>query len=166
MPAIAALTEELDQTYRAVIERLPENPAVRFEQVGGRNDLILSHLDKLDEPASLIASRRAVDARLPAVDLPEIILEIAARTGFAAAFTHISERASRASDLDLSLCAVLLAEACNIGLEPLTRSEDIAHLNPHVHDHVNMLGRYSFSIPESVSRGELRPLRNPADPAP
>ncbi len=98
-PAIAALSEELDQTYRAVIERLPENPAVRFEEIGGRKDLVLSHLDKLDEPASLIALRRAVDARLPAVDLPEIILEIAARTGFAAAFTHISERASRASDL-------------------------------------------------------------------
>ena len=96
-PAIAALSAELDQTYRAVIARLPDNPAVRFEQVGGRHDLVLSHLDKLDEPASLIALRRAVDARLPAVDLPEIMLEIAARTGFAAAFTHISERASRAS---------------------------------------------------------------------
>ncbi len=122
-PAIAALSEELGQTYRAVIERLPDNPAVRFEQVGGRNDLVLSHLDKLDEPASLIALRRAVDARIPTVDLPEIILEIAARTGFAAAFTHISERTSRASDLQLSLRAVLLAEACNIGLEPLTRSD-------------------------------------------
>jgi len=122
-PAIAALSDELDQTYRAVIERLPSNPAVRFEQVGGKNDLVLSHLDKLDERASLIALRRAVDARLPTVDLPEIILEIAARTGFAAAFTHISERASRASDLELSLCAVLLAEACNTGLEPLTRND-------------------------------------------
>jgi len=71
----------------------------------------------------MIALRRAVDARLPAVDLPEIILEIAARTGFAAAFTHISERASRAIDLDLSLCAVLLSEACNTGLEPLTRND-------------------------------------------
>ncbi len=125
-PAIAALSEELDQTYRTVIERLPSNPAVRFEQVGGRSDLVLSHLDKLDEPASLIALRRAVDARLPAVDLPEIILEIAARTGFAAAFTHISERASRASDLELSLCAVLLAEACNTGLEPLMRNDVLA----------------------------------------
>jgi hypothetical protein len=91
----SSLSEELDQTYRTVIERLPANPAVRFEKVGDRNELVLSHLDKLEEPASLIALRRAVDARLPAVDLPEIILEIAARTGFAAAFTHISERASR-----------------------------------------------------------------------
>ena len=29
--------------------------------------------------------------------------------------------------------------------------------------HINMLGRYSFAVPESVARGELRPLRNPAD---
>jgi TnpA family transposase len=122
-PAIVALSEELDQTYRAVIERLPSNPAVRFEQIDGKSELVLSHLDKLDEPASLIALRRDVDARLPAVDLPEIILEIAARTGLAGAFTHISERASRATDLELSLCAVLLAEACNTGLEPLTRND-------------------------------------------
>jgi len=127
-PAIAALSDELDQTYRTVIERLPANPAVRFEKVGDRNELVLSHLDKLEEPASLIALRRAVDARLPAVDLPEIILEIAARTGFAAAFTHISERASRATDLELSLCAVLLGEACNIGIEPLTRADAPAAL--------------------------------------
>ena len=28
---------------------------------------------------------------------------------------------------------------------------------------VHLLGRYSFAVPESVARGELRPLRNPAD---
>jgi TnpA family transposase len=42
-------------------------------------------------------------------------------------------------------------------------AEDVAHLSPHTYGHINVLGRYSFSIPESVSRGELRPLRNPAD---
>ncbi len=44
--------------------------------------------------------------------------------------------------------------------------EDIPHLSPPVHDHINMPGRYSFWIPDSVSRGELRPLRNPSDPGP
>lgn len=29
--------------------------------------------------------------------------------------------------------------------------------------HINMLGRYSFSVPDSVVRGELRPLRDTAD---
>ncbi len=41
--------------------------------------------------------------------------------------------------------------------------EDVARLSPLIYDHINMLGRYSFAIPEAVIRGELRPLRNPAD---
>lgn len=77
-PALTTLAIELDQTYRAVAARLPDNPAVRFEE----NELVLSPLDKLDEPASLIALRAEVLARLPRADLPEILLEIAARTGF------------------------------------------------------------------------------------
>ena len=35
--------------------------------------------------------------------------------------------------------------------------EDVAHLSPLTYDHINMLGRYSFAVPESVARGELGP---------
>lgn len=41
--------------------------------------------------------------------------------------------------------------------------EDVARLSPLIHEHINMLGRYSFAVPEEVARGELRPLRNPED---
>jgi Tn3 transposase DDE domain len=116
----------LDQTYRTVAARLPSNPAVRFETVEGKKDLVLSSLDKLEEPPSLLALRDAVAARLPRVDLPEILLEIAARTGFTDAFTHLTERTARAADLNTSLCAVLLAEACNTGLEPLVHNDLLA----------------------------------------
>ncbi len=122
-PALAALAIELDQTYRAVARRLPDNPAVRFETVDGKKDLVLSPLDKLDEPESLIKLREAVVSRLPVVDLPEILLEIAVCTGFTDAFTHLTERTARAQDLNTSLCAVLLAEACNTGPEPLVRHD-------------------------------------------
>jgi TnpA family transposase len=43
------------------------------------------------------------------------------------------------------------------------RDEDVARLSPLVFDHINLLGRYAFSVPDSVARGQLRPLRNPAD---
>lgn len=122
-PTLAALTAELDQTYLAVAERLPNNPAVRFETVDGKKELVLSPLDKLEEPMSLVALREAVVDRLPEVDLPEILLEISARTGFTDAFTHLTERTARAQDLSTSLCAVLLAEACNTGPEPLIRHD-------------------------------------------
>lgn len=67
--------------------------------------------------------RHRRSARLSRVDLPELLLEIGARTGFAGAFTHASEAEARAQDLTTTLCAVLLAEACNTGLEPLVRPD-------------------------------------------
>jgi hypothetical protein len=51
-----------------------------------------------------------VDSLFPRVDFPDAILEIPALTGF------VEDRA-------LSICVVLVAEACNISLEPLVRPE-------------------------------------------
>ncbi|MCC4104167.1 Tn3 family transposase [Escherichia coli] len=59
---------------------------------------------------------------LPPVDLTELLLEINAHTGFADEFFHASEASARVDDLPVSISAVLMAEACNIGLEPLIRS--------------------------------------------
>jgi len=121
--AFSVLRHELDQTYKAVATNFPNNSAARIEQVDGKDDLILTGLDKLDEPDSLIALRKEVQRRLPRAELPEILLEIAARTGFSNEFTHISERDSRASELVTSICAVLVAQACNTGTGPLERND-------------------------------------------
>jgi TnpA family transposase len=102
---------------------LPTNSAVTIERDGRRDVLKLTPLDKLDEPPSLIDLRRDVATRLPRVDLTEVLMEVLAWTDFAAEIRHISEAEARVGDLDLSLCAVLLAEACNIGLEPLVRPD-------------------------------------------
>jgi TnpA family transposase len=120
---IAALSRLLDQTYRAVAANLASNPPARLESVDGKDELVLTGLDEIKEPSSLVKLRDEVNARLPRVDLPEILLEIAARTEFTSKFTHVSERGSRASDLTISICAVLIAEACNIGFEPLVRND-------------------------------------------
>ena len=45
------------------------------------------------------------------------------------------------------------------------RDEDVARLSPLIHAHINMLGRYSFAVPDAVARGELRPLRDPKEDA-
>jgi TnpA family transposase len=119
---IDRLSSHLDTTYRMTAGRLPRNAGVRMEN----DELVLSALDKLEEPPSLIALRAAVTARLPRVDLPELLLEIHARTGLAGGFTHASEGSARAGDLATSLCAVLLAEACNTGFEPLIRLDNPA----------------------------------------
>ena len=41
------------------------------------------------------------------------------------------------------------------------RAEDMARLSPLGFDHINMLGRYAFILPDQIARGELRPLRDP-----
>jgi TnpA family transposase len=120
---LSVLREELDDTYRAVAAKLATNPAVRIETTDGKDDLVLSGLEKLEDPPSLVRLRQASKARLPRVALPAILLEIAARTNFPAQFTHVSEQGARVEDLPLSVCAVLLAEACNIGLEPLVQND-------------------------------------------
>ncbi len=120
---LTALQELLDNAYRETAERLPENDAVRVDSVNGADRLVVTPLDKLTETSSLGALRGAVMALLPRVDLPEALLEIHVRTGFANELTHVSESESRIADLAVSACAVLVAEACNIGLEPLVRRD-------------------------------------------
>src|SRR5712691_7885792 len=122
-PALHALAHQLDEASQRTVANFPTNAAVRVEQVNGRDTLTLTGRDKLEEPASLRTLRDQVLARLPHVDLPEVLLELHARTGFAHEFTHISEGAARVADLPISLCAVLLAEACNFGLDPVVRSD-------------------------------------------
>ncbi len=114
---IGRLSGRLNTAYRETAANLPKNTSVQLD--GG--ELALSTLDKLDEPPSLVALRAAVQARMPRVDLPEILLELHARTNFASGFTHASEGGARAGDVATSICAVLLAEACNTGFEPLIR---------------------------------------------
>ncbi len=41
------------------------------------------------------------------------------------------------------------------------RAEDVPRLSPLGVKHINMLGRYAFTLPDMVARGELRPLRDP-----
>ncbi|MBV9603114.1 MAG: Tn3 family transposase [Chloroflexi bacterium] len=47
----------------------------------------------------------------------------------------------------------------------LIQPEDVERLSPLVHHHIHLDGRYSFSLPDPLAHGELRPLRNPNDPA-
>jgi hypothetical protein len=80
-PMLERLAQELDTAYRRTAD-LPINDAVHIERAHGRHELVLSGLDKLDEPPSLLALRTLVAQRLPRVELPELLLEVQAWTGF------------------------------------------------------------------------------------
>ena len=41
------------------------------------------------------------------------------------------------------------------------KPEDVARLSPLADKHFNVLGRYHFTVNDSILRGDLRPLRDP-----
>ncbi|WFU51535.1 Tn3 family transposase [Sinorhizobium terangae] len=62
-----------------------------------------------------------VEARLPAIRITDLILEVDARTGFSNAFTHL--RTGRTADNRLALLTAVLADGINLGL---TRMADVS----------------------------------------
>lgn len=149
--AIAGLETELSETYRRVEAQLSDNAAVKIDLSGKYPALTITHLDKLEEPVSQVLLSKQVKGLLPKIDLTELLLEIHAHTGFADEFTHVSEANARADDLSISICAVLMAEACNIGLEPLIKS------------HIPALTRYrlnwvkqNYLRAETIERANVR----------
>lgn len=123
--AVAILTQQLDTTYKQVAANF-DSTNVRIDYSSKLPSLTITNLEKLDEPASLKLTREHVTGLLPKIDLTELLLEIHAHTGFANEFSHVSEANARVTDLPTSVCAVLLAEACNIGLEPLIKNNNPA----------------------------------------
>jgi TnpA family transposase len=121
--ALEHLGQQLEEAYQRTASNVPTNTALQIEQRDGADVPNLERLERLEEPASLRSLREYVGARLPPVDLPEVILEVAQHTGFFSQFTHISDSSAYVEDLPLSLSAVLLAEACNIGLQPVIQPE-------------------------------------------
>jgi len=123
---IGRLADALDTTFRRVATRADQNSDLRFEMAQGKRRIVVSKLDRMAEPDSLIRLRAQVHRLMPKAGIPDILLEVMRRTGFADAFTHLSERPARTDHFEASLCAVLVAQGCNIGFEPIVRDDNSA----------------------------------------
>lgn len=121
--ALTQLKFRLDQTFKEVASRFQENSQVSVEIKDNKPRLNISALEPNRESLSTTELRRQATKLLPKVDLTELLVEINAITGFTEEFTHVSESKARVKDIDISICAVLISEACNIGLEPLIKPQ-------------------------------------------
>ncbi len=123
----------LDAAWRQMATRLEEagdDALVRVvappEGAGGHARLSVEKLGALGESPSLRWLRGACQAMLPRVDLPELLLEVHAWTGFLDAYVHLADISTGMKDLPRSLVALLIAEACNVGLTPVIKEGDQA----------------------------------------
>ena len=132
---LAGVRHSLDARYRAAADQLAHSTEVRIDDAG---NVHLSPLEAKTIPESLTQLRGLVSAMLPQVDLPDVLLEVHSWTGFLSEFSHVSEASARMDQLDVSVAAILVAEACNVGLTPvvkdghpaLTRGR-LAHVDQH-----------------------------------
>ncbi|WP_328786155.1 Tn3 family transposase [Streptomyces sp. NBC_00273] len=115
---LAELASALHGAYHQVVAVLPTNSAVIVKD--GR--LLLDRLGPAPEPHLMQAFRQLVNGMLPKADFPELLLlEVAELTGMTTAFTHMSGADPHMDDFEVSVCALLLAEACNVGLTPVAK---------------------------------------------
>ncbi|WP_067144018.1 Tn3 family transposase [Microtetraspora malaysiensis] len=120
----------LDAAWKQMAARLEEageDARVRVvTPADGRARLSVDKLGTVGEPASLAWLRGACQAMLPRIDLPELLLEVHSWTGFLDAYVHLADISTRMRDLPRSLVALLVAEACNVGLVPVIKDGDKA----------------------------------------
>jgi TnpA family transposase len=126
MPVEEHLAERvrgLDAGWKQLLERLEEaGPTAKVTievQDNGRAKLNVNKLGALGEPKSLASLRQRVEKMLPKIDLPDLLFEVHSWTGFLDAFVHLGDGTTRMKDLATSLVALLVSEACNIGLTPV-----------------------------------------------
>ena len=120
---VTQLAHQLDQQYRRVAKRLHKNKSVTIRREGQYERIRLRRQKKVRQGARLKELRKTVYDLLPLIDLPELVLEIQSLTRFADEFTHISEDRSWTSELPISICAVLMTEACNIGIDAVVQPD-------------------------------------------
>jgi hypothetical protein len=131
---LAQHARTLDAAYRAIGGRLEANTAVSLDRDG---QLHIERLEAIDDPTSLTELRRDVNALLPRVDLPEVILEVMSwEPRFVAAFVAASGGQTRLADLHVTIAACLTAHALNIGYSPIVKKgvpalerDRISHVN-------------------------------------
>ncbi|GAA1731087.1 hypothetical protein GCM10009680_85050 [Streptomyces yatensis] len=96
---LAELVRGLDAGWKQLAERLEEaGPAAKVSievQDDGRVKLNVDKLGALGEPKSLTWLRQRVEKMLPKIDLPDLLFEVNAWTGFLDAFVHLGDGTTR-----------------------------------------------------------------------
>lgn len=149
--ALSPLKEELERAYLQIIENWDNNQAVTIETFAGKERIVLTPLQKLQEPESLRTLRKRIQNILPNTDLPQLLLEVNRWAGFMNSFRHISEAKSRINELPISVCALLISQACNIGMRPLVQDG----VQPLERDRLTWIEQNYFRV-ETITEANAR----------
>ena len=107
----------LHETYTTVSRRLAVNTAVTVDEQGRVH---VASVKAIEEPPSLVALRKRVEAMMPRVDISEAILEVLGWCPeFITSLASISGTEAHLADLDITVAACLTGQALNITYTPI-----------------------------------------------
>lgn len=167
---LALLQNQLDECYHRTATNLKDNSDLRIEQVKGKDRFILTPLEAQEELPGLKSLKEKIQSLMPRVDLPQLIMEVNNWTRFDRQFLHLNERQAQVKNFETSLCAVLLGEACNIGIQPIHRpnhpvlssarlnwvKQNYLHAENLVKANVNLVGfQYQLPLASHWGGGEV-----------
>ncbi len=119
----------LEQRGRELIELLPRvdrlltrHGKVRMEK--GR--VVVSPLEAEERPERVEHLEDAITARLPLIDLPELLIEVDQWTGFSRHLRHLNGREPHRPTFLPVLYAALLSQGCNFGFARMAQMADIS----------------------------------------
>lgn len=115
--AIKKFSEELHLSYEYTLQEWSQNTMSRIE----KDHLVVSNIRKKRETKEFQRLLKRVKELMPAIDLADLLMEINQRLDLTQYFYHISQNETRMTDLDISMMAVLLAEATNIGIGAVSK---------------------------------------------
>ena len=114
---------ELEALLRRFDDELPRHPSLRIED----ESLVVGPLHAEDKPPSLVALEALINARLPLVELPDLLMEVDGWTGFSRHLEHAGGAEPRAPELLVHCHASILAQACNFGLTRMAQLADLSY---------------------------------------
>lgn len=132
--------------YRKVLSTWKTNNLCRIEKIKEKERIVLKNIEKISETASLTELKIQIARLMPRIDIPDILLEIDKKLEFTKCFIHLSDSEPRMEQFDISMNAILLAEACNIGLPPVTKQNVKALTRDRL-----MWGKHNYLKSDSLS---------------
>lgn len=92
-----------------------------------KGELVSSPIEAQERSAQLKQLAHAISARLPQLDITDLLIEVDSWTGFSDALEHLSGSSHRDNHLLLHLYGCLLAQACNLELKQLATSAELSY---------------------------------------
>lgn len=113
---------ELETLLRTADNSFQQKDYLRFEG----NQLIVSRLTAVEQNEEFSELEKRLAERLPKIELPDLLIEVDSWTNFSQKLIHLSGSEKRPPELAANLYALLIAQACNLGI---VRMSEISNLN-------------------------------------